>query len=781
MSLDLSQNIVIYLILILVILVFVVLFRINKLSKTQKRIHNNLRRLKFEVDKIQRLENHLAQSLTDVSSYKSWLEEDAHLKHQIKKKKEHKRKLRLSKYIQIKSKLLDNFDQFAGLKIMDKAGIGFFLLGLALFINVSMELNWINNFGRLFIGIILTILLLVGGYLIRNKFIHFSNILMGGGISAFIFSIFVAYYQYHIINLLLWYALTVFILISTIVIATSFKRHELALIAFIAAYLAPFTVNFISSDYLVLFSYLTLLNIGVLVYDYFQKSIAINLVSFGFTFMIYGIWLINLIYIQKESVPFFWSFIFLTLFYILFLMMIVINNIRSGKKFHKIEFSVMMSAKAIYLGVGIIIINEAGVDYQGLFMGLIAIINYTFFLYLYKKENFDRRILNFFLGLSIMFFTLIIPVQFYGKTITMIWSLQAFVLMFIAIKSKLDSMRLSSLFLTLGMIVSWAIEIYYQYISSTGSLDYIKPFLNEGFLTSILVIGSLISLILLLRSSDSEYFIEKKLKSKTYIAFLGVASILIVYFSLFMELKYWANQQFNSSDTVQTVMSLFNFAFISIAAIPVWFVKERKIGYVAISVAFLTGLIFIFYYTGIFTNLRNEYLLTLNVNRADFNIHYYTFFILMFIFISALKGITKAFTRASVLSYAIAIGLIFLIFWLVSVETSLHYTVKMYQPHLLINSIVEHIHRFSYTLIWTITTFIILLTGFLFKSQQIKTISILMYFIVLLKMFVYDYPKLTNQDMMINFVVYGGVLLLGSFLFHYLKPVDDTTSPKKIT
>jgi uncharacterized membrane protein len=721
---------------------------------------------------MQQTDNKIIEHLGGEEKIHSWLEEDRNRQEKIKLQKKIKKEERYKKYNKIRSKLAPNLDYFAGEKILDKVGIAAFLAGLAFFINISMQLDWINAFGRLFFGILFTIIFLISGYLLRKKYLHFSNIMIGGGIASFIFSIFAAYYQYHIIHLGVWTLSTIIILSSTIIISVSVKRHEIALITFVAAYIAPFTVNFVSSDYIILFSYLTMLNIGILIYDFFQKSIAINILSFGFTFLIYGVWLINLIYFKKETIPYLGAFLFLTLYYIIFLMIILMNNVRKGHEFKKIEFSILMTAKAVYLSVGMIIISKAQVDYQGLFMGLIAIINYTFFLILYPKKNFDRRILNLFLALSIMFFTLIIPVQFYGKTITMVWSLQAFVLMFVALKSKLESMRQSSFFLTIGMIGSLFYDMYDEFLSSTGSFEYFKPFLNENFFTSILSIVSIIVIIYLLSTDKDEYFIKKILKVKTYQIFLAATSVVIFYLTFFLEIKYWALQKFVSMDTVNTVVSVYNFSFLALASIPVWFSKKRVLGFVSLGVSVIAVLAFIFYYSEIYTSLRNLYLLSSNVTKGQFITHYFAVLILIFIEISAIRGFKIAFPDTKKSNYLIAAVLMFFVIYTVSFETSQFFTVKIFEPHLLIQNIVQRMHRFSYTIVWTITTFLILITGFIFKSKEIRSISILMYFLILIKIFTFDLLSDTDQDLMISFTVFGIFLLMSSFIFHIEKQKD---------
>jgi len=770
MSLDLTQNINLYLSIITSVISIVLLFRISNIGRTNKAITKKLRRLRLEINKMQDIDSKLFKSITNEElPVQSWIEEDEQKKLDKKRKKQERRS-KITKFIaKYRALLPDNLETFFGEQILDKFGIGAFLVGLALFINMSMELDWINNFGRLFFGVFLTIILLIIGYFIRKKYVHFSNIMIGGGIASFIFALFSAYYQYHIVPLPIWVLTTIFIIGATIMISISVKRHEIAIITFIAAYIAPFTVNFVTGDYIILFSYLTLLNLGILLYDFYQKSIVINLVSFGFTFMTYGVWLISKIYFQHEEIPYLGAFIFLTVYYIMFLFIVIINNIREGIEFHKFDFSMMMSAKAIYLTVGMIIITKAEVDYQGLFAGLIAIVNYSFFLALYKKKNFDKRILNQFLGLSIMFFALIIPMEFYGKTITMVWAFQAVVLMFIAIKSKQESMKKSSFIITIAMIISLIIDMYNQYLSTTGTLEYIRPFFNQSFLSSMLAMSSMVSVLVLLTRDNNEYFIRKMIKVKFLQAFLGIFFLLTLYFSFFLEIKTAAVQIYSSIDAVDTITSIYNLSFMALAAIPIFLKKDKRLELVTIAMAFMASVLYIFSYSAIYVDLRNELLLSTNVSNFQFNLHYIAVIMIIFTIFSALKHIKLAFKEPSKVSYTIMILLSFFAVYALSSEVTNFYAVKLYEPHLLIQDIVKRLHHFSYSIAWALASLFFISIGFLYKIQEIRIIAIFLYAITLAKIVLFDFWTATNQDLMVSFIVMGVVMLISSFYFQLTK------------
>lgn len=777
MSLDITQNIVLYLLIIITVISLFLFYRILVISKHQRKSNKTLKRLKQEITKIQIVDNKILKSITleDTTTH-NWEEEDK-IKRQKKKQKKQLRKQKRSVFFNnLFAKLPNNFEQYAGEQILDKIGITSFLIGLALFINVSVESEWINNFGKLFLGIFLTIIFLIIGYLSRKKYMHFSNIIIGGGIATFIFAIFSAHYQYHVISLPIWAITTIFIISATILISISIKRHEIAIITFVAAYVAPFTVKFIGNDYIVLFSYLTVLNLGVLIYDYYQKSIIINFLSFGFTFIIYGIWLISKIYFKNEEIPYLEAFIFLTLYYIMYVFIVIINNLREGKKFQKADFSMMMTAKALYLSVGLTIINQAGVNYQGLFAGLIAIINYSFFLALHKNKKLDKKILNQFLGLSIMFFALIIPFEFYGKTITMVWAFQASLLMFISVRARLESMKQTSFFLTIGMIISLFIDMYNQYISSTNTFEQINLFFNQSFLTSLLAIFSLIAIIFLL--PNDKFFLKKLIKIKNYKIFLYIVLGIVGYATFFLEIKTAAVQKLETTEAINTTISIYNIAFLTIATIPVLIKKLKPLAITALSTTSVAALLYIFYYAAIYVNLRNGYLLSTKITQTQFLVHYIAPIMIIFALLTAIKNIKTIFHKKSKYSYITTIILTFFTAYILSSEVTNTFVVKLYEPNRLIQDIVSKLQLLGFSITWGFTSMLILIIGFRTKTKEHKTIAIALYIITILKIIFFDFWTATNQDLMLSFGTMGLIMLISSFFFQFKK--NEQTTKKDI-
>ena len=70
-----------------------------------------------------------------------------------------------------------------------------------------------------------------------------------------------------------------------------YNRQELAILATIGGFITPFLVSTGQDNYSALFTYLCILNAGLMVLAWFKRWPAINSIALIFTTLIYGGWL----------------------------------------------------------------------------------------------------------------------------------------------------------------------------------------------------------------------------------------------------------------------------------------------------------------------------------------------------------------------------------------------------------------------------------------------------------------------------------------------------------
>ena len=174
-------------------------------------------------------------------------------------------------------------------------------------------------------------------------------------------------------------------------VSLAYDRQELAVLSLIGGFAVPFMVSTGQGNYVVLFIYIAILNIGILGIAYFKKWNLLTLLSFLFTTLLFFSWYVS--ELEANKLPHKGALIFATLFYFLFSITAVLNNVRSKGEFSKMDYFIVLANTFAYFGLGLGIIHNWGVEAKGLFTLSLAIYNLVYAAILYKRFGLDKNCL----------------------------------------------------------------------------------------------------------------------------------------------------------------------------------------------------------------------------------------------------------------------------------------------------------------------------------------------------------------------------------------------------
>lgn len=95
--------------------------------------------------------------------------------------------------------------------------------------------------------------------------------MVAGAISIFYFTIAIAFHEYELFSQTLAFIIMVVITAFSVLISVAYNRQELAVLSTIGGFAVPFMVSTGRGNYVVLFTYIAILNIGILAISYFKK------------------------------------------------------------------------------------------------------------------------------------------------------------------------------------------------------------------------------------------------------------------------------------------------------------------------------------------------------------------------------------------------------------------------------------------------------------------------------------------------------------------------------
>lgn len=178
---------------------------------------------------------------------------------------------------------------FAG-NVVAKAGVVILFFGVGFLLKYAHDHSILPPWTRL-LGVAVASggLFYAGRRLLETRRLY-AVILMGCGVGFLYLDIFFALRWYHYIGATFGFALFMALGVATVLAAVRMDARALAVLGLFGAFLAPPLASTGGGSHIVLFSYYTLLNLFILGVSWFKAWRELNLVGFGFTFLISLAW-----------------------------------------------------------------------------------------------------------------------------------------------------------------------------------------------------------------------------------------------------------------------------------------------------------------------------------------------------------------------------------------------------------------------------------------------------------------------------------------------------------
>lgn len=666
-----------------------------------------------------------------------------------------------------KPKVKGDWEKFIGENLMSKIGIAILVLGIGYFVKYAIDKDYINEFGRTAIGFIVGGGIIALAHRMRKDYKTFASILIGGGLAILYTTVTIAYQLYNLFPQAAAFAILIVITIFAVLLSLLYDKRELAIISLIGGFASPFMVSTGSGNYIVLFTYLLILNAGMVVIAWHKRWNILNLLGYIFTLLLFGGWLVDTFMWNSGKKPYVGAITFATLFYLGFFLVNILNNIRKYKPFNGIEIGMILSNNLFYFLGGLLIVDslQNGL-YNGLFTVIIGIYNFAWVLYFYKKEQIDRTFLFLLIGLVLSFISLAIPIQLHGHSITMFWAAEVVILLWISQVSGIRMLKTAHLIILGLTIISLLMDWNNGYVLNTKVLPV---FLNQICITGFIVVIAIVLSILLLRKEKEPMFIKYLINVKTYLSILSALLFTGLYAVLFYELVYQMNRMYNVGDFRLSVYGVFNFTYLAVYVIVCrhqkWAFAQKVLYYLSLFLLF----IFLVFYSTKIIGVRDEYLLYHTLSQGNFLFHYLIYPGLAVVLAFIIQKRNEIFKAESVLSKVTLWYTTFTIVLAASIELD---NIVLWVNLADLNNeyaLLQEIHKTGYSILWACTAFVLMIIGMKTKNKVFRIQAISLLGLIIVKLLLFDVWKMNEGGRIATFIFLGVTLLVISFLYQKLK------------
>ncbi|MDQ5893281.1 MAG: hypothetical protein QG640_293 [Patescibacteria group bacterium] len=364
-------------------------------------------------------------------------------------------------------------------RILGRIGIAAVIIGVAFFLKYAFDNNWVGPEGRVAIGILIGIAVMGMGQYLRKKYLQYSDLLMGGGLAILYVSVFSSYALYHLVDPM--FAFMGMIVVTAIGVFLSIANATVVLsyIAFIGAFLSPVLIGVTNLGEFITFTYITILNagiLGILLYKRWTNLILCGLVG---TWFIFGTWMVAL-YTNEMLIP---TLLFVLVQFLIFTASSVFRIIVEKAKAVEIDYFVMTTTALSFALVCYQILMPEYKHYVSLGSVLVAGFYILIALIAYKENSSDRTLNVFLPGLAVSFLTVAVPIEFSGPWIAAWWFVEAVVLYILASSSS------SRGFQIMGVIVyiCGLFDLFYYLITFRKTAEFVV-FFNGPFVMIMMAV-----------------------------------------------------------------------------------------------------------------------------------------------------------------------------------------------------------------------------------------------------------------------------------------------------
>jgi uncharacterized membrane protein len=643
----------------------------------------------------------------------------------------------------------EGLEDFIGGNILGKIGIGILVIGIGIFVKYAIDQDWIGSVGRVMIGLGCGSLLMGIAHYLRKTYKAFSSILLGGGIAVLYFSVAIAYHQYHLLGQAAAFGLMCGVTGASVFFSLAYNRQEIAVLALLGAFATPFMVSNGSGNYVVLFSYILVVNIGMLVLAWFRDWRLVRILGYALTLLLFGGW-VGREYMAHDGLVPAGGLVFASLFFVTFFMTTLAYRVRKQEVADAFTYISLLSNSVFFYGISMLMIqNMAGGLYMGIFTAGMAVFHFAFILPLRKLLKANDHVQTLLIGLVLTFVTLAIPIQLDGNYITLFWIAEAMLVLYLGQRAGVSLLRVGSVLVSVLAVIMLCADWSKAYLA----WDAVPmPFLlNGAFLTSMLVASGMVGLHLLRKRGGST---EDTMLATLY----QFASLPLFYLGVAFELVQWLNV----TSLGATVIGMGAFTALYLSAMLLWAMRGKDAAFAntVTGLGLLTLVLWAILQPTLLMEMRDWFMSGSALGEG------FPWHLLSFVGMLSLGGLCFWNLRSQVNLHG---DMGKLVIWGFSILAIILMSLELEHVLGMLGMRTGISRKVGYPILWGIMGFGMIALGMREKLVALRIGGLALFLLILLKLFLFDIRDVSAGGKIAAFVSLGVLLLVISFMYQRLR------------
>ena len=368
-----------------------------------------------------------------------------------------------------------------------RIGILAVIIGVGFFLKLAFDNDWINETGRVVLGVVGGVALVGAGEYLRDRYPVYAQTLAGGGVAILYLAIFAAFAFYGLIGVYPAVGLLFVVSMSAAALALRHDSIALALIGVFGAFLAPFVIGAADEDARDTFTgsasaqvmlYVIVVDLGVVALSTVRNWRWLTLLALVGSLVTFAWW-------YEDSPGLEVSQAALTAVFLIFVGATTLFHLLWRRVPQAFDYALMVLNASSYLGLSYLVMWDELRDWMGAFTLGLALF-YGLLAWLFTLRSKDHPYLGLIsLGIGIMLLTIAAPVQMGGPWLSVAWAAEGAVLVWLSFALWTWQLRPAA-------AGAFALSVLWLLANLPDTLDLdLTPLLNAHMLSHAIVIAAL--------------------------------------------------------------------------------------------------------------------------------------------------------------------------------------------------------------------------------------------------------------------------------------------------
>ncbi|HEX8282402.1 MAG TPA: DUF2339 domain-containing protein [Pyrinomonadaceae bacterium] len=306
--------------------------------------------------------------------------------------------------------------------------------GVAFALKYAFENEWVGPGARVALGALAGLALLGVGERLRHKGLRpYAYVLSGGGILILYLSIFAAYDFYHLLSQPPAFLLMVLVTAGAVLLAVRLNALPVAVLGLVGGFLTPPLISTGHDNQFGLFTYVALLDAGVLAVGYFKRWRTLDFLSFAATVVMMLGWGFN--YYDRTKL---WTTLFfLALLFVLYSLLAVFHNVLQRRRSRWFDVALLAANATLFFAFAYVMLSDA--QYDRAFPAALALVVAAYFAalsYAARERTAEDRLLAYaYVGAAVTFLTAAVAIQLELQWVTIVWAVEGLMLTWVGLRS----------------------------------------------------------------------------------------------------------------------------------------------------------------------------------------------------------------------------------------------------------------------------------------------------------------------------------------------------------